>query len=108
MRRLAVLNIGAMLALASCGHVADLKPAAGERLPVKPLLARTTPTPEELLTRPPDARPDRIDELMKRSQPRTQDPFELPPPTGGAAPALPPGPEPQPASSNTGPVTPGN
>ena len=32
---------------------------------------------------------DRVDELVKRSQPRPQDPFDLPPPTGGAAPGLP-------------------
>jgi hypothetical protein len=53
-------------------------------------MARTTPTPRDLLTIPTYAKPDRIDELMKRSQPRPQDPFNLPPPTGGAAPSLPP------------------
>ena len=42
-------------------------------------------------------RTDRVDELMKRSEPRPQDPFDLPPPTGGAAPSLPPGSDQQPA-----------
>ena len=68
----------------------DLKPAAGQPLPVKPLMARTTPTPNDLLRIPAYAKPDRVDELMKRSEPRAQDPFNLPPPTGGAAPSLPP------------------
>jgi hypothetical protein len=108
MKRLMATVIGAMLALGSCGHVADLKPASGKRLPAKPLMARATPTPDELLTLPPYAKPDRVDELMKRSQPRPQDPFELPPPTGGSAPALPAGAEPQPVSNSTGPVTPGD
>ncbi len=64
-------------------------PEACERpgLPVKPLMARTTPTAKDLLTPPTYARPDRVDELIKRSEPRRADPFDLPPPTGGAAPA---------------------
>src|SRR6478672_2101658 len=98
---------GAMLAVTSCGRVSDLKPAAGKALPAKPLMARTTPTADELLTIPPYARPDRVDELVKKSQPRAADPFDLPPPTGGAAPALPAGTDPQPVSNETGPVTPG-
>ena len=80
----------------------ELKPAAGKSLPVKPLMARTTPTADELLTPPTNARPDRVDELMKRSEPRKPDPFDLPPPTGGAAPALPAGTDP-PSRSRTRP-----
>ena len=87
-----IATLGVAL-LGGCGHVADLKPAAGQPLPVKPLMARTTPTPDQLLTIPPYAKPDRVDELMKRSVPRPQDPFNLPPPTGGSAPSLPPGSE---------------
>ena len=98
--------IAATLLLGACGKVADLKPAAGQSLPVKPLMARTTPTPDQLLTPPTYARPERVDELMKRSEPREADPFDLPPPSGGAAPALPAGSEPQPAPEDTGPVTP--
>ena len=75
--------------LAACGQVADLRPARGEALPVKPLLARATPTAEQLLTPPTNADPERIDELVKRSEPRPQDPFDLPPPTGGPAPITP-------------------
>jgi len=98
--------IAATLLLGACGKVADLKPAAGQSLPVKPLMARTTPTPDQLLTPPTYARPERVDELMKRSEPREADPFDLPPPSGGAAPALPAGADPQPVSNETGPATP--
>jgi hypothetical protein len=107
------LVILASLALGSCGRVADLKPAPGHSLPVKPLMARTTPTPNELLTIPTYAKPDRVDELMRRSEPRPPDPFDLPPGTGGAAPSLPPGQGTVPASNQppTGeppPTTPGD
>ena len=98
--------VSAVALLAGCGKVADLKPAPGQPLPVKPLMARTTPTPEQLLTPPPYAHPERIDELMKKSTPRAQDPFDLPPPSGGAAPALPAGADPTPVSNETGPAAP--
>ena len=110
-----LLLIAAILLLGACGHVAELKPAAGQPLPVKPLMARTTPTPAQLLTIPTYAKPDRVDELMKRSEPRPLDPFDLPPPTGGTAPSLPAGSEmgPTPAQPDNGtqpapgmPVTP--
>jgi hypothetical protein len=51
---------------------------------VKPLMARATPTPNELLTLPAFADPNRVDELMKKSTPRASDPFDLPPPSGQA------------------------
>jgi hypothetical protein len=102
-----VLLLAFLFGVAGCGRVADLQPAAGKALPVKPLMARSTPTPNDLLTIPPYAKPDRVDELVKRSQPRTADPFDLPPPTGGAAPAQPAGTDPQPVSNETGPATPG-
>ena len=95
-----IILVGAALLAAGCGRVADLKPAPGQPLPVRPLMARTTPTPNELLTIPTYAKPDRVDELVKRSAPRSQDPFNLPPPTGGRAPSLPPGGEVQPNSND--------
>lgn len=106
MRANRILVIAAVAALASCGRQAELKPAPGHALPVKPLMARATPTVEDLLTPPPYARPDRVDELVKRSQPRPQDPFDLPPPTGGQAPTLPAGTDPGPVANDTGPATP--
>ena len=107
MMRSRILLIGSAIALASCGRVAELEPAPGQSLPVKPLMARATPTPEELLTPPPYARPNRVDELMRRSEPREADPFDLPPPSGGSAPALPAGTDPEPLDKVTGPSTPG-
>jgi hypothetical protein len=98
--------ISAIALLAGCGSTSDLKPAAGQPLPVKPLMARTTPTPGQLLTVPTYARPDRVDELVKRSQPRRADPFDLPPPTGSAGPGEPAGTDPEPVSNETGPATP--
>ena len=106
MRLSRILVVSVVVLLSGCGKVADLKPAPGQPLPVKPLMARTTPTPAELLTPPPYANPERIDELMKKSEPRKPDPFDLPPPSGGAAPALPAGADPTPVDKDTGPATP--
>ena len=101
-KRIAALACTA--ALAACGKVAPLEPPPGRALPVKPLMARTTPTAEQLLTPPPYARPERVDELVKRSAPRRTDRFDLPPPDGGAAPT--PVEEEETSSNQTGPVTP--
>ena len=75
-----------LLALAACGRMGDLRPPEGQALPVKPALAAETPDAGDLLSPPPDARPERIDELVKRSTPRAPRRFDLPPPEGGAAP----------------------
>ena len=103
MKRIVITVLGA-LALAACGRVAPLQPAQGQSLPIKPAMANRTPTPEELLTPPSNARPERIDELMKRSQPRRADRFGLPPP-GGEAPTLPQTQE-ENSSEEAGPATP--
>lgn len=102
-RRLSIL-IGIAL-LAGCGRMAPLGPAQGEPLPVKPLMAQTTPTAEELLTPPIYANPERVDEIIKRSQPRPTDRFDLPPPDGGAAP-LPVGAGEESPTNTTGPASP--
>src|SRR5215212_7303516 len=103
MKRSRLLLFATTLGLVGCGRVAELQPAPGHALPVKPLMARATPTVEQLLTPPTYARPDRVDELVKRSQPRAADPFDLPPPSGGAAPSLPAGSNPStvPATTTT-------
>jgi hypothetical protein len=103
-----ILVIAGIAALASCGREADLKPAPGHALPVKPAMARNTPTVEELLTPPSYTRPDRVDELVRKSQPRPQDPFDLPPPTGGNAPTLPAGSDPGAVTNNTSVSNPGD
>lgn len=85
MRRMRILLVAGIVPLSSCGHQVDLEPAPGHNMPVKPLMARSTPTFEQLLAPPTQARPVRVDELVTRSKPRPPDPFDLPPPTGGAA-----------------------
>jgi len=103
-----IMTVAGLLALGACGRVVDLKPAPGQPLPVRPLMARSTPTPQDLLAIPTYAKPDRVDELVKRSAPRPQDPFNLPPATGGSAPGLPAGTDPQPVDKDAGPSTPGD
>jgi hypothetical protein len=109
MKGLRLLPIVAGLSIAGCGRVAELEPAPGHAMPVKPMMARTTPTVEQLLTPPTYARPDRVDELVKRSQPRASDPFDLPPPSGGSAPSLPAGTPPSTVpATTTNTATPGD
>jgi hypothetical protein len=83
-KRLAIALVA--LVVASCGRVADLQPQAGKSLPQKPALAARALTAEELLQRPTDANPRRVDELSKRGDVRQADRFDLPPPNGDAVP----------------------
>lgn len=68
------------LGLAACGQQEALAPAAGRALPVKPALAPAQPTVDQLLTPEIQARPVRSDELLKASEERRDDRFDLPPP----------------------------
>ncbi|ONF96806.1 hypothetical protein [Sphingomonas jeddahensis] len=65
--------------LAGCGSSRALRPNEGERLPVAPYGATATPTPDDLLTPNPQARPGRSDELLRNSEERRSDEFDLPP-----------------------------
>ena len=107
MRAKGILTVAGIAALAGCGRQADLTPAPGHKMPVKPEMARVAPTVNQLLTPPTYARPDRVDELVKKSQPRPQDPFDLPPPTGGAAPSQPAGTDPGAVANNVTVSNPG-
>jgi hypothetical protein len=69
----------AILLLAACGGREPLRPEAGDSMPVAPAMAARAPTTEELLTPPPVARPERVDEPLQRSQERRDDRFDLPP-----------------------------
>ena len=73
---------GALLlgSLGACGKKEDLKPAAGDPAPPLPVGAKRQPTTEELTTPDAQARPARSDELLKRSEQREPDDFDLPPP----------------------------
>lgn len=69
----------AALLLTGCGSAAELRPAPGETLPVAPYGADATPTPDQLLTPTPQQRPERSTELLRRSEERRSDEFDLPP-----------------------------
>ncbi|WP_116091095.1 hypothetical protein [Sphingomonas crusticola] len=68
-----------LLLLTACGNEQTLHPPAGGALPPKPATSPVAPTPTELLKRPAAVRPTRSDELLTKSQPRADDPFDLPP-----------------------------
>ncbi len=78
MRRAIALAV--LLGLAACGQKTDLKPAAGQRLPPAPYGREASPSADALLEPPVQAIPERSVELRKRSEPREDDPFDLPPP----------------------------
>ena len=71
--------VALLLALSACGVKTDLKPQAGEALPVAPYGRSDVPTSGQLLESPPQAVPERSIELRQRSEERSDDPFDLPP-----------------------------
>ena len=75
-----ILAASLLATLAACGARQGLEPEAGQSLPPKPLMAPRVQTAEDLLTLPPIARPDRVDEPLERSEEREEDRFDLPPP----------------------------
>lgn len=74
---LTMLALGA--ALAACGSKKPLARPAGDPVPAKPATAETAPDSDALVTPDSQARPDRNDEVLKRSQRRQDDRFDLPP-----------------------------
>lgn len=68
-----------LLLLSACGGRQVLKPENGKPFPVKPAAAKTTPTADELIVPDDQARPQRNDELLLKSERRRDDPFDLPP-----------------------------
>lgn len=79
--RLAII-LGAALAataLSGCGVRNDLRPQKGESLPMAPYGAKEKPTPQQLLKPSNQARPARSDDLLRSSESRRSDDFDLPP-----------------------------
>jgi hypothetical protein len=76
--RVSLLLPGLVL-LAACGNMEPLRPKVAGATPPRPALAARAPTTEELLTPPPNARPARQDDGLRRSEEREDDPFDLPP-----------------------------
>jgi len=75
-----IVAAGALLALAACGKRDALRPEAGHSLPPKPATAAAQPTVDQLLTPSPETRPNRSDDVLRRSEERPDDRFDLPPP----------------------------
>ena len=71
--------IALTLGVAACGKVGDLEPRAGNSLPPKAYGQKTEQTAEALSTPSVQARPGRTDELLRRSERREDDPFDVPP-----------------------------
>jgi hypothetical protein len=69
----------ALLALSACGSREPLQPAPGASMPPASMMAASPPTTDQLLTPTEIARPERVDELLRRSEPRQDDRFDLPP-----------------------------
>jgi hypothetical protein len=70
---------GLTLLLSACGARVIISPKQGTALPVKAETASTQATPEQLMTPDQQARPKRSDELLRRSEERREDKFDLPP-----------------------------
>lgn len=66
--------------LAACGNKVDLKPRPGAPPPVAPAGSAKAETPLQQTTSDAEAVPARSDELLKRSEERPTDEFDLPPP----------------------------
>jgi predicted small lipoprotein YifL len=68
-----------LLELSACGLREPLAPAQGQHMPPAPAMASRAMTTDELITPPAIARPERLDELLQRSEERHDDRFDLPP-----------------------------
>ncbi len=100
---LAAMIIGS-IGIAGCGKVGELEPKAGVTMPLRAYGQEQQQTASALITPSVQSRPGRSDELLSRSESRSDDPFDLPP---GADPKkIPPG-TPAKSSSNQ-PASPQN
>ena len=67
-----------MLALAACGAKGPLKWPEGQP-PAPPPGAEAPVSTEKMLTPPPEAAPNRVDDPVRKSEERGDDPFDIPP-----------------------------
>ena len=74
-----LLVIGMALSATACGLVGDLEPRSGNALPPQAYGQTTTQSAGMLTTPSAQARPGRSDELLKRSERRADDPFDVAP-----------------------------
>ena len=74
-----LLIIAIAMTATACGKVGDLEPRTGNSLPPKANGQMTAQNAAILSTPSVQARPGRTDELLKRSDRREDDPFDVPP-----------------------------
>lgn len=75
----AMAAIGLIALLAGCGQRSELRPKLGHTLPPTPYGRTVRPDAHELLAAKPDQRPTNAVELRIKSEPRQDDPYDLPP-----------------------------
>jgi predicted small lipoprotein YifL len=75
----AISGLVLLATLSACGKVGPLEPTPGIAPPAKAIGQDQAPDATTLLEPSVQARPGRSDELMRRSERRTDDPFDLPP-----------------------------
>ena len=78
-RPLLIPGLVLLLSLSACGLREPLSPAQGQHMPPAAAMASRPMTTDELITPPAIARPERLDELLQRSEERHDDRFDLPP-----------------------------
>ncbi len=69
-----------LMILSACGNRGSLEPAKGQSLPPAVYGEAKPPSGEDLLIPSTQAQPERSDELLRRSEKRQDDKFDLPPP----------------------------
>lgn len=76
----ALVGLALAAALAGCGNRAQLTPKENASLPPAAIGQDSPPGADELLKPDDQARPARNDEILRRSERRRNDRFDLPPP----------------------------
>jgi hypothetical protein len=74
-----LLVTGIAFAATACGKVGDLEPRSGNALPPQAYGQTAEQSAQKLTTPSVQARPGRTDELLKRSERRADDPFDIAP-----------------------------
>jgi predicted small lipoprotein YifL len=77
--RIKICGLLLLVSLTACGKVGPLTPAAGQKPPATAYGSNAPAGSDALVTASEQARPGRSDELMRRSERRTDDPFDVPP-----------------------------
>ena len=74
------LALFSLIILSACGNRGTLEPPEGKTLPPAIYGEAKSPSAEDLLIPSTQAQPERSDELLRRSEKRQDDKFDLPPP----------------------------